>query len=482
MDTLPHELLVDIYRLINNKDIFTTGKMTSLISRFMLHQSIFMRTLPENLPKNTIALSIISEMNNDVKLPKQLKYLDFIPNGAINCIIPKNIFTLFEHGNDSIEDQFQQFPKLIKFSTENENITSFPKTILHLKIPAVSCNCRKIEYPPHLKYLTCGSCSNCHMIPTRLPTTISHLKLNSYFNQEVFDWPQFIINLQFTIDYDYNIDQFPPFLTYLSTSLDNYKKIKSLPIHLTHLTIKGHFRFGKIYTIENIPKTIKNFKMRTCYKTQINHLPNLTTLIIEQDISNISKLPSSVKKLSLEYVTSLNADFLISVSKSSITHLSIPHDSQIIMKIVFDQFPSMKTLTYLKIYYNDLYIKQLPPNLTHILSNRFCNKYDIESSKITHMDVDDHNRKFPSTLIYLTLRHRSFVHELAPFPSGLKYLKFIHGYHLESLPSLPNLTHLTIINIDNISFEFPKSLIHLKISIKHIDKVPKHIKLVIFVS
>jgi len=491
MNTLPHELLVDVLKHVDTEEIALLTKTLFIASQFIVRQRFICNYLNTDVPKNTIAMT--KHKYDDEDLPDKLMYLNICnfleyDDDKFYSYLPRNLKYLSGRIGFIIGPEPTKLTDLeMKHDIWNYANVEIPQTVTRLRFSYDLYNIPKI--PSSVKYLKIGNINDDPFVG--FPISLTHLVLREDFNANINVWPNLLYYLKIKGRYFKKISQWPYFLTYLEVCHhESIHDIKCWPIHLTHLSISIENDSCDKCGHKNLPTTLTNLIAYRAQSIKMEKLPHLNELSLRYlcNLAHNWKLPTSIKKLSLRsaYVhDGIDTKILDQILDLRLTHLCLPETSHpgttaIIKKWVnkFDQ-NTLLTLTHLSITdENDYNLKFLPLNITHLIwwnyyqSEQNSNMHDL---KLVWLEIGglDENDVLPKTLIYLIILN---CNVLPIFPKSLKCLDLRH--YIGDVLSLPKLTHLKLDKTVN-EVVFPSSLVYLRIQQKMKNTVPKHIKLVV---
>ena len=361
-------------------------------------------------------------------LPDTLISLHVIVTGSFggptySMVLPKNLLNL------DLKNSFNQvikpnlFPPTIttlKFESEfNQDLENLPMGLLHLDTGA--------GFNQSISNLI------------NLTPNLQSLVLGYNFNRSFGLLPQTLRSLSFDYYFDYPIDSLPEALTILKLSIGFNQPMYHLPSSLISLEMSG---LDFDHPIDNLPPNLKHLIIRniSAFDRSIDNLPNLETLTVCQIFNqNLDNLPDSLRKLefrcgngsgigcswhtdsNLENTMSFPTRYPIDHLPSSLIELTLPLD----FNLIIDNLPSNLQILNLGCSFNQS-INSLPQSLTHLTLGESFNQ------EINHL---------PSSLKFLKLG-RNFIQGVDHLPNGLTDLilgKFF-DQPIDNLPSsLSNL-------------------------------------------
>jgi len=505
MDTLPYELLVDVFRMMTMADINNCSRLTKMmkdILQLLSRQSVILCD-DDGESKYNNPIAVTTQFN--VCLPNSLVYLKTSQSKIVSNTLQYLFFSNSDshYGNDDFIGEW--CPKL----------THLGGSGIYFNFPS--------ELPKSLVYLRFSGCPSATFNDdiTKL-TNLKYLKIRFFYVSNgviSFKHSKSLTHLILRDNFTNTIETWPANLTYLKIA-SNHGLV--LPKTLTHLIIKKHEKF--VYGFDgslikhneqlDLPRLqyleivntdsnvlhldVPNLKIR--YFKNLTFGDNLESFTITNTLLTCPKFPSSLKKLSVaRYSVVLSEPLLNSIANLKLTHLRLfngePGHKDLFLNWL--NKVELPELIHLSAYSSANDITKLPLNLTHLkLRNKEYGRIlCLSKSKITHLHLlyFNHDESFdgglPETLTHLKVRQimsQSYI-----LPKNLKTLS-IEKYEYCVIPNLPNnLTHLILFcTIDEISADdkivnksrLPRSLKYLKTSFNLFSDIPKTIKMVVLVQ
>jgi len=492
MDTLPYELLTDVFKMvtyIDHNKCTQSSKFIRYISLLVSHQSVILRDY-NGVSKYNNAIYCV----RDVPLPNNVVYLKAI---RYNIASRKLRFLQIFRDSDSDDNYIgQYYPNLTHLSGTKLTFhfpLSLPKSLIYLKLNCyLSSNFDEdIAKLSHLKYLKIGIIGwPRSLISFEHSNALTHLTLNNNFTNMINIWPRNLTYLKTHKNRDLVL---PLSLTYLIIEHFTYI-IEGVLSRYEELDLP-HLRYLEITNIDAHQYPIFNApNIKIYYYRHITFKENLESLTIINTIFKCLKLPSSLKRLSLcGYLFDIGEALLDSIAKLKLTHLKLRNDTVCEGQFVYWlNKVELPDLTHLSVFSGAHDIIRLPSNLTHVklLNNGIGRITCLSNSKITHFISSYFNPldNFPETLTHLKTHLTSSLSYV--FPQSLKMMN-IRKYENNIIPDLPNnLTHLIACCLnrqDKITMEtkimnkskLPKSLKYLVAPYEQFSDIPKSIKIVV---
>jgi len=510
MDSLPYELLTEIFKLItimNTNKCHQSTQLMKHILQLCMRQAFVIKSKDRKISRHTLA--IVGEHNllptnvmcintRDTHIYSQKLTHVFFNMSSYGSIIFNNVIwnscpnLTHVGGKQLLFHETKLSPSLVFLEFYDFCSTTFNDDISHLS---------------RLKYLKLGALRNNlqEHISLKKLYSLTHVTLNKYFSHRhiITKWPKKLIYLKIK-DFDQWVRnarnhglQLPPSLQYL---IIRYFSVHSfdesfLPINLKYLVVDMN---GESKVLDHGSSVIDVPNAKISNITNITFGKNMISLCLTKQLLYCPKLPQSLKKL---YVNDFKNDIcrklLDTIKNLKLTHLVIHSMRMKLINNIVTWFnkTDLPLLTHLSTVSGIIGVTKLPVNLTHLKLKNSSALGRIEclaKSKITHLGLTCLNPKdqFPESLIHLKL-YTTYNYS-NQYPVGLKSLS-IKYYYQSIIPDLPcHLTHLTLIEgthkkniittdekITNKT-KLPKSLKYLKVPSVYFIDVPKSINLVIY--
>jgi hypothetical protein len=257
-------------------------------------------------------------------------------------------------------------------------------------------------------------------------------------------------------------------------------------LKLKHLEL---YYDSKTYTCFKIPKTIKTFKLFTCYDNisqwykyfpkNLTELTLWSVMIKDEELKCIQDLP--LTKFTLFTIEHVNDDYNFTYLPKTIVYLHIKYDGDLSL----GTFKHINTLPLKKLILHNInitgeFLNNLPKSLTYLeLNCMITNKIVVNlfnlplthfKLKYRHFSCDSLILNLPKTIINLDIHILKITKEILLYINNLTLLKRLilncHTYKFDfkdkPIYIKPNISGL----IDNsgLKHSFSKSIIYLKLN------------------
>jgi hypothetical protein len=195
-----------------------------------------------------------------------------------------------------------------KFSIFNKLIENLPSSITHITLET-SFNQPVNEgiLPNSLTHLTFGYYFNQPINQGILPNSLTHLTFGSYFNLPVSSLPNSLTHLTLGYFFDQPVDLLPNSLTHLTLGCYFNQSVDLIPSSVTHLTLSEYFD----QSLKNLSSNIYYLGLHSTshIKDDIPSSINTVKIYFRSDDDNygcdetISNLPSTIKKIIVNDIT-----------------------------------------------------------------------------------------------------------------------------------------------------------------------------------
>jgi len=475
MDSLPNELLIDIFKYhVCEKSTFRSTKFLRIVSLFLKHQSVILKCVINDFQAckmNVIGVNIkqlISGSYRDELAKLKSRHLQYI-NFRLNTASKFNPINFN-----------QLVPNLTYFNTnvyyEKDNLSKLTTLVLNEHMYFLSIFVLN-KYPPNLTYLKINN----FLFPVPLSNTIKKLVLGNILKQEIKIWPTQLRYLKIKNWYQYDIDNLPDTIVTISLSADFKGTINNWPSNLRYLSTPMLQSF-------HIPESLiylavyENTFIREC------HLPkSISELVIDTNLFD-SHLPPNIKKLTLgkHYCMKNILQYM-----TSLTHLIVRNRNYSDMFDIYNTIVTMASLTHLSIILK-FSMARLPENLTHLVCHNRVDSPSVRNiiyritclheSQLTYLKLSElhPDNQFPESLVSLIIT--PYTDTYLTLPPNLKKLSTNDSGQLSFIPY--GMTHVTYLyRTEKSSFfkNLPKTIVYLKTLVQYQEYIPKFVKFVILV-